>query len=169
LRPKWVKAPDVFLQVVERLHACFPLFVLLTGPARGFVVEGLRRLGVAHRHIHLPHLSQVVRLYHALDLYVVPSREEGGPKALLECMATGVPIVSTRVGMCADVIRDGENGLLAEVDDVDGLARAAARLIEAPALRQTLAQSGLADVSAFEWTRIAGLYSERVYRGLLAP
>jgi glycosyltransferase involved in cell wall biosynthesis len=168
LRPKWVKAPDVFLQVVERLAVRYPLFVLLTGPARGFVLEGLRRLGVPHRHLRLGELAQVARCYHALDLYVVPSREEGGPKALLECFASGIPVVSTRVGMAADLIRHGENALLVDVDDAAGLAAAAGTVIESPNLRRKLTQAALEDVRPYDWPRVSQLYYQHVYRPLLA-
>jgi glycosyltransferase involved in cell wall biosynthesis len=168
LTPKWVKAPDVFLSAVERLRDRYPLFVLLTGPARGYVIRGLQRLGVSYRHLRLKRLREVAPLYQALDLYMIPSREEGGPKALLECMASGVPLVSTRVGMCADVIRDGENGLLAEVDDAEGLARAAARLIESPELGRSLARAGLAEAQKYDWSRLSQQYLERLYRPLLA-
>ena len=64
------------------------------------------------------------RLYSALDAYVVPSRQEGGPKSVLEAMASGVPIVSTRVGQATELIRDGENGRLVEVEDAEALAEA---------------------------------------------
>ena len=52
----------------------------------------------------------VVDYYRASDLYLITSRSEGGPLSLTESWATGVPVVSTRVGMSADYIRDGENG-----------------------------------------------------------
>jgi glycosyltransferase involved in cell wall biosynthesis len=168
LKPKWVKAPDVFLDVVERLAARYPIFVLLTGPARGFVIEGLKRLGIPYRHRFLEEPAQVAGYYHALDLYVIPSREEGGPKALLESFASGVPVVSTRVGMSLDLIRPGENGLLAEVDDAEGLACAAASLIDSPSLRQQLAEQALADVQPFAWPRVATQLYQKVYRPLLA-
>jgi glycosyltransferase involved in cell wall biosynthesis len=61
-------------------------------------------------------------LFHALDAYIVASREEGGPKSILESMASGVPIISTRVGQAAALIRHGENGWLADVGDAAGLA-----------------------------------------------
>ena len=168
LKPKWVKAPDVFLDVIERLAARYTIFVLLTGPARGFVLEGLHRLGIPHRHRFLARPEQVAPYYHALDLYLIPSREEGGPKALLECFASGIPVVSTRVGMSADLIRPGENGLLAEVDDAEGLACAAGHLIESPSLRQRLAEQGLADVQAYSWRHVVAQLHRLVYRPLLA-
>ena len=64
---------------------------------------------------------------------VVASRDEGGPRAVLEAMATGAPLVSTRVGQAADLVRDGENGWLVEVEDVEALVEVAARVASAPA------------------------------------
>jgi glycosyltransferase involved in cell wall biosynthesis len=131
LEPKLIKGPDVLLAVAERLRERVPeLLVLVTGPARGYVLAGLERLGVPYRHVLLPSVDAVARAYHAIDVCLVTSRDEGGPRAALEAMATGVPLVSTRVGQAADLVRDGENGWLAAIDDVDGLVRASAAVAE---------------------------------------
>jgi len=134
LEPKLIKGPDVLLAAVERMRGRVgELFVLLTGPARGYVKTGLERLGVPYRHVVLPDLSAVAEAYHALDVYLVTAREEGGPKAVLEAMATGVPLVATRVGQAGDLVRHGENGWLVEVEDAEGLAHWAAYVADAPA------------------------------------
>ncbi len=132
LEPKLIKGPDVLLAAVERLRELVPeLCVLLTGPARGYVIEGLEQTGVAYRHVLLDDLGDVARAYAALDVCLVTSRDEGGPKAVLESMATGVPLVTTRVGQAADLVRDGENGHLVEVGDAEAVAAAAARVAAA--------------------------------------
>jgi glycosyltransferase involved in cell wall biosynthesis len=134
LEPKLIKGPDVLLDVAERVAREVPeLVVLLTGPARGFVAGGLERLGVAYRHMQLPDLDAVARAYRALDACLVTSRDEGGPKAVLESMATGVPLVTTRVGQAVDLVRDGENGWLRDVEDAERLAAALVRVAQAPA------------------------------------
>jgi glycosyltransferase involved in cell wall biosynthesis len=123
LEPKRVKGPDVFLKTVAILKdRVRGLRVLLTGPARGYVKRGLNALGVPVVHVNVPHYREIGRCYAALDAYVVSSRDEGGPKAVLESMAAGVPLVSTRVGQAVDLVRHGENGWLVEVEDADGLA-----------------------------------------------
>ncbi len=123
LEPKLIKGPDVFLRVIELLKPRLPeLFVLLSGPARGYVKTGLDRLGVPYRHIFLKHYPDVGRLFQALDVYIIASRQEGGPKAVLEAMASGVLLVTTRVGQAMDLVRHGENGWMVDVDDVEGLA-----------------------------------------------
>ena len=121
--PKLVKGPDVLLEALCLLRRSRPeLHVLLSAPARGYVRSGLEDLGIPYVHRQLRHYEEIAHLYLALDAYVVPSRQEGGPKGVLEAMASGVPVVSTRVGQAAEIIRDGENGWLVDVEDAEALA-----------------------------------------------
>lgn len=141
--PKLVKGPDTFVRVIERLRAAIPeLFVLLTGRARGYVKAELTRLGVPHRHFLLGSRNELAKLYHALDAYLVTSRQEGGPKALLESMATGVPLVTTRVGQVPEIVTDDVDGLVRDVDDVDALAEAVFRVHGDSGLRGRLQAAG---------------------------
>jgi glycosyltransferase involved in cell wall biosynthesis len=122
LEPKLIKGPDVLLAVAARLAERVPeLHFLLTGPARGYVRTGLERLGIPYRHLLLSDVDELAEVYPAIDVCLVPSRDEGGPRAVLESMATGVPLVTTRVGQAADLVRHGENGWMVEPEDVDGL------------------------------------------------
>ena len=138
LEPKLVKGPDVFVAVVERLRGRIPeLMVLLTGPARGYVQRALDRIGVPWQHVLAGSRIELARAYHALDVYVVASRQEGGPKAVLEAMAAGVPLVSTRVGQSQEIVQHGVNGWLAEVGDDEGLAELVVQRASAdPAVRE---------------------------------
>lgn len=168
VEPKLVKGPDVFLEVVAHLSARYNnLLILLTAPARGYVKQGLERLRVSHIHHSLSDYHDIVRYYQALDLYVITSRSEGGPKALLESWATGVPVVSTRVGMPADLIKHGENGMLSEVEDVEDLTNHAVELIENATLRETCRRQALEDVSQYDWSLIAERYYHELYRPFL--
>ena len=123
LEPKLIKGPDVLLSVAERLRDLVPeLCFLLTGPSRGFVRAGLERLGIPYRHALLDDVDAVAKAYEAIDVCVVASRDEGGPRAVLESMATGVPLVTTRVGQAADLVEHGVNGWMVDVEDVEALA-----------------------------------------------
>lgn len=141
--PKLVKGPDVLVAVLERLREGVPeLFVLLTGPARGYVRTRLERLGIPYRHVVLDSRDGLARAYHALDVSLVTSRQEGGPKTVLESLAAGVPLVTTRVGQAPDLIADGDNGLLADVDDVPALTAAVTRIHDEAELARALSARG---------------------------
>lgn len=134
LEPKMIKGPDVLLATLERLaQRVLELHVLLTGPARGFVRAGLERLGIPYTHRVLEQYEDVAGMYPALDAYVVASRQEGGPKGVFEAMASGVPVVTTRVGQAMDLIRHGENGWVADVEDAEALAHWLERVADTPA------------------------------------
>ena len=92
-------------------------------------------------------LDQLMRLYRDYDVFVLPTGPgEGIPRVLLEAMAGGLPIVTTRVSGIASLIRDGENGLLAEGSEQ--LITAVRTLIESPELRRRLIQNGYATARA---------------------
>ena len=121
--PKLIKGPDIFLETIKILSRDFNIAVLLTGPARGYVIQGLEKYAIPYRHTYLQKHSDVSALYSALDAYLITSREEGGPKGLLEAMATNVPVISTPVGMSSDVIKDGVNGFLTNDFEPEALAQ----------------------------------------------
>jgi len=131
MEPKLIKGPDIFLKTIELLKLRIPeLYILLSGPSRGFVKEGLTQMGVPLRHVFPKHYKEVGRLFQALDLYLVTSREEGGPKAILESMASHVPLVTTRVGQAVDLVEHGRNAWMVDAEDVEGLAHWAWRAID---------------------------------------
>jgi glycosyltransferase involved in cell wall biosynthesis len=144
LEPKWIKGPDVLLEALRLLHARIPeLHVLLAGPARGYVRAGLERLGIPYRHRFVERYAEIAGLYRALDAYLVPSRQEGGPKGMLEAMASGVPVVTTRVGQAMDLVRHGENAWLVEPEDAEALAEWTARIATSPAAAAAVVARGL--------------------------
>jgi glycosyltransferase involved in cell wall biosynthesis len=131
--PKWIKGPDVLLAALERLREDIPeVHVLLSGPARGYVRAGLERAGIPYRHRFVVRHEELAELYAALDVYVVPSRQEGGPKGVLEAMASGVPVVTTRVGQAAELVRDDVTGWTVEVGDAEALANGLAHVAAEP-------------------------------------
>lgn len=141
--PKLIKGPDVFLEVVANLKEEIPnLLVLLSGPARGFVKNGLDKLNIPYRHVYPKDSDKIAELFDAIDLYIITSREEGGPKACLQSMAKGVPLVSTKVGQCADLITSGKNAMMANIDDIDGLTHLASEVLRNESLRSKLIREG---------------------------
>ena len=168
LEPKMVKGPDIFVKSIEVLSKKHPVFVLLVGPARGYVEQDLKKIGVPYKSIGFVNFTKIPQYYKALDLYVVSSRVEGGPKAVLEAMASGVPLVTTRVGMAADIADKNPSAFLsANIDDYEELAKQASKVIQDNNLKQSLIQNGLDVVRQYSWDNIAKQYYEKIYKNLL--
>jgi glycosyltransferase involved in cell wall biosynthesis len=161
LEPKLVKGPDVLVAALGRLRGVVPeLYVVLTGPARGWVRRELERIGVPYRHLLARNRAELARAYHALDVYVVASRQEGGPKAVLEAMATGVPLVSTRVGQTPELVEEGRTGFLVDVADAGGLAEAVLRLRDDDALTRAVSTAGRLTAERYAYERLDPAWGE---------
>lgn len=162
MEPKPIKGPDVFLAAMAAAKDRIPgLMALLSGPARGYVIEGLRQMHIPFRHAYPKRPADMAPLYHALDAYCIASRDEGGPKALLEAFASGVPLVSTRVGQVVDLATDGTDALLADTEDAPTLAAHLVRIAEMgddELRRMTAAGRVVAERNAYE--RQDGLWRE---------
>lgn len=167
LEPKLVKGPDTLCDVIERLARKYSIYVFLTGPARGYVKRRLTKAGVPFTHHYLDNHSEIVNYYKVLDLYLVTSRAEGGPKALLESWATGVPVVSTKVGMAADLIDDGVNGFLADVEGTDQLVNRAEKILGDETTKQTVIRNALQKVINYDWKLVAARYLDLIYNRFL--
>jgi glycosyltransferase involved in cell wall biosynthesis len=84
------------------------------------------------------------------DVFVLPTRHEGLPMAMLEAMSTGLPVITTPVGGIPEVVRDGETGLLVDPGNAAALAEAMARLSADPDLRHRLGAAAAAEVRSFD-------------------
>ncbi|MEM9777022.1 MAG: glycosyltransferase family 4 protein, partial [Chloroflexota bacterium] len=115
----------------------------------------------------LPNFSHIPQYYQALDCYLVASREEGGPKAVLEAQAAGVPLITTRVGLVADVVTDMEDGIVINIGDVDAMKSAILRFAEDLELTNKLIENGLKNAQKYAWEEIASAYYDQVYAPLL--
>ena len=163
--PKLIKGPDIFVETMAALRRRHPdLFVVLTGPARGYVKNRLRTLGVPFVHHMVQHYPDLAGYYACLDAYLIPSRCEGGPKALLESWGCGVPVVATQVGMAADCIKHRCSGMAAPVDRPDLLAEYLTELREDTALRNLIVTEARAQVRQYDWSAVARQYYDELYR-----
>ncbi len=121
--PKLIKGPDIFVNTIKILKNKIPeLFVLLSGPSRGFIKKELEKLNVKYKHINFQNYDDLIKLYKCINVYLISSREEGGPRAILESFASKTPLVSTNVGQAVDMIRDNFNAFKADKIDQEILA-----------------------------------------------
>jgi len=106
-------------------------------------------------------------IYRSADVFVLPSREEGMPAALLEAMATGLPAVCTQGA--GEAVLHGETGLLAAIDDSDALADALTQMIADPIRWETMGRAGRARIeSYYSWTNVADTWLDVVEESIAA-
>ncbi len=165
--PKLIKGPDVFLEVIKKVATERKnIWVFLTGPARGYVKNGLKRMNIPFVHNYVDDYRKIGELYNLLDLYLITSREEGGPMALLESMASGVPIVTTRVGQAIDIVKHKVNGLVCDIEDVDSLYENVVLVINDKNMRELLIANGRKSAEEYSIKNQDLLWNE-YFKGLL--
>jgi glycosyltransferase involved in cell wall biosynthesis len=140
--PKLIKGPDIFCDVVEAVSKKFPIHILLTGPSRGYVIKRLEQAEIGYSHFFLKNPDEVAEYYKCLDLYLMTSRAEGGPKALTESWSMGVPFVGTSVGMVKDYAINEDNALISEVNDTESLIKQVTRLLSDNDLKYKMIKNG---------------------------
>lgn len=165
--PKMIKGPDILVNVAKELSKHVPVFVFLTGPSRGYVKKKLKDLNIPYVHEYITDYLQLASRFAPLDFYINPSREEGGPKGILEAMASGIPVVSTRVGMAPDVIHHNMNGILVDVEDVEKMVSNILQLWPYSDQTELLTQQARKDMMALDWSEIGKSHYNLVYKDLL--
>jgi len=162
--PKLIKGPDIFCDVVEKLSKKYPIHILLTGPARGYVKNRLTKANISFTHKYLKNYNDIVKYYHALDLYLITSRLEGGPMAILESWATGTPLVSTKVGMIPDIASDTIDTLLADIENIDQITTQAEKIIENKDTARKLSSNAIKKAQKYSWQNISNIYYQELYK-----
>ena len=114
--------------------------------------------GIAHERMTvIPYLDknderqarEIEELYTMSDFLILPTRADCAPNVFKEANAFGLPVITTDTGGVADVVRDGENGLLVRPGDSEALAAAISRFFADDGLRRELAHAAEASVSGY--------------------
>ncbi|MDX1710097.1 MAG: glycosyltransferase [Rhodovibrionaceae bacterium] len=135
------KALDVLLQALARIPEAY-LWIAGEGPERGNLERLAHDLGVAGRVRFLGWRRDRGALFAAADICAFPSRREPFGNVVVEAWASRTPLAAAAAEGPGELVRDGEDGLLAPVDDADALATALDRLVREPGLRERLAEEG---------------------------
>ncbi len=139
------KGWDTLLAALARASSAVPgvyLAAVGDGPLRGQLQRLAERLGIRDRLVLLGRRDDVPQLLRAADLFVLASRWEGMPNALLEAMAAGLPVLATAAHGCSELISDGATGRLVPVGDAAALGNAIIQLLTDPGDRRRLATAG---------------------------
>jgi len=165
----------VFLDMAARVAKPVPrcLFLIVgDGELRPALEAQARELGQADRVRFLGWRGDLDAVYAASDVFVLTSRNEGTPVALIEAMAAGLASVSTDVGGVRDVVTGPELGMLVPSGDVEALAGAVIALADAPARRSEMGRAARAAVrDRFHATRLVSDIRSLYWRlvGAAAP
>jgi glycosyltransferase involved in cell wall biosynthesis len=140
-----IKNHELFLEAAAVLAAEDPAAVFLIvgdGERRGELARIAQARGIADRTRFLGWRRDLPTIYGATDVFLLTSRNEGTPVALIEALAAGVPGVSTDVGGVRDVIEDGVSGVLAPPGDARALASGVSALLRDAAWRRDMGERG---------------------------
>jgi sugar transferase (PEP-CTERM/EpsH1 system associated) len=143
------------------------LFLVGDGPSRSAIEQQVNALGLESRVRLLGERKDVPLVLKGLDLFFLPSVGEGMSNSILEAMATGLPVVATRVGGNPELVQDDVTGILVEPSAPFALAAAMKRYLDDPELIARHGNAGRARVEAeFSLTRMLNAY-ESLYTRLL--
>jgi glycosyltransferase involved in cell wall biosynthesis len=134
-------------QVIEAEPAA--KLLLVGGQFTDYFMELQRvavELGVASSIVCTGSRNDVPALLAAMDVFVLPSRKESSPLAVLEALSRGLPVIATDVGMLRDFIVEGRTGHIVEVGDVDAIARLLIVLAADPDRRSAMGEAAQAEV-----------------------
>jgi glycosyltransferase involved in cell wall biosynthesis len=131
-------------------------------------IQELLRLHRLEAHVRLLGLrNDVARLLPGADLFLLTSISEGIPLTVIEAMAAGLPVVSTRVGGLPEVVEEGRTGLLVPSGDPARLAQAICELAAKPSLREEMGRVGRQRAEAVFSERLMHARYEQLYREML--
>jgi glycosyltransferase involved in cell wall biosynthesis len=175
LRPE--KGHDVLLDAAAILRQRFPKVrfdIVGDGPERDRLIGRSAELGLSGIVSFLGHRDDVPALLAGAGIFVLPSRSEAFPNALLEAMAAGLAIVATRVGGIPELIDDEQTGLLVPPDRPGALADRIGRLLAQPTVGMRLGEAArLAVATRYSFERMVGAFealylTELTRRGAIA-
>jgi glycosyltransferase involved in cell wall biosynthesis len=176
LRPE--KGHTVLIDAAPEVLRQFPdaqFEVVGGGGQLSSLISQARARGVHHAFTFLGHREDVGARLEAADIFVLPSRSEAFPNAVMEAMASGLPIVASGIHGIRELIENERTGLLVSVQDSPALAAQICRLMRDPSLAGRLGAAARARAeSSYSFERMVASF-ESIYlarlaeRGLIAP
>ena len=149
--------PSMAVKVLAQLPRHYQL--VMAGPDEGLLAETkdlANKLGVEERIKFLGFVGkdEKKRLIEEADIYLHTNLEDNTPVSVIEMLASGVPVIASRVGGLPYLVEHEKEVLFVEADDVEGMAGAVQRLADDQVLRKQLANTGLKLAEEFSWDRV---------------
>ena len=137
-------------EAIRRYAPSARLLLVGDGPARA----RLEQEHPGHLYAGMRHGEDLAAHYASADLFLFPSMTDTWGNVTLEALASGLPVVAYRMAAAAELIRHGDNGMLAEPGASDQFVRAALELVTRPQARRRAAAAAPRSVAALDWERI---------------
>jgi glycosyltransferase involved in cell wall biosynthesis len=139
-------------QIIQRRYADARLILTHDGPLRSEMERLAAELGLRNVEFR-GRVSQqeTPGILDEADVYLTSPNLDCMPGSLLECYASGLPMVATAAGGIPYIVDDGRTGLLVPLNDPEAMAAAAIRLLEEGGLAERLARSGQAELGKYDW------------------
>lgn len=162
--PKKIKNPQMLVRALKDFKYKKDLFFVLSGPARGYLKEELNKIGIGYYHKNCSTYKELSELYKLIDVTIINSNLEGGPHSLLESLASGVPVLSTKVGMSPELIKDNFNGYLFSVNDHRALANKLKYLLSNRKKLNILKSNARKSIKNYSTEKIGKNYFKKMYK-----
>jgi glycosyltransferase involved in cell wall biosynthesis len=145
--------------IVQQRYSDARLTIAHDGPLRPALEALAARLGLRNtQFIGSVAPGRAACLYDSADIYLMSPNADNMPLSLLECFASGLPIVSSDAGGVPNLVEDQRTGLLFPVGDHQAMAACALRLLEEPGLARRLAANACAECARYSWNEIGPLW-----------
>jgi glycosyltransferase involved in cell wall biosynthesis len=170
-RLHYKKGLTFLIEAADRLRGRFPdmrFLIAGDGPERERLGLQVRALGLDAHITFLGERTDVPDLLAAMDVFAFPSLFEGHPNAVLEAMASELPVVASDIPGNNEIVRDGVNGYLVPAQDAAALAEKIALLAADPSRRQALGAAGRRHVAERFSIPAAARQFELLYTSYLA-
>ena len=154
-----VKGPEVAEALIQAVHEWFPetpCYVFGSFPRP----DALARC----EYTRYPSIEKAREIYNRCKIWLVTSRDEGFCLPILEAMACGCAVISSKHSNALELIQDGVNGFTVPYGDVDAYVKLIARLIGDEPLRENICQEGLRSIKRFTWENAADRMEEALRR-----
>jgi glycosyltransferase involved in cell wall biosynthesis len=140
-----VKDHNTFLRAVSEVKKNYPdikCLLIGDGPLREKLKFKVKSLGLENNIIFAGRRDDIPELLSIMDIFILTSLSEGLPNVILEAMASGLPVIATKVGGIPEVVENGKSGALVEPRDYPAIAGGIIRLLQDKYLRQEMGRRG---------------------------
>lgn len=152
---------DVFIEGLSILKSKnFPFEVILQGQLAPKIKEELKRKEIPYKYNGILDSENAYKAYKNIDCYVIAADVEGGPFSTLESLASGVPLITTKVGMSLEIIRHNHNGIFIEKNNPEEIAEAVIKLGTDQKFYDKLVKNGIKDAEKFDWSVLGKKYKQ---------